>query len=175
LGGAVIAARQMGIITKGGGHAMAAGLSVHAERIEDLKFFLNERLAPDLAGRPSVPGHYMDGALKIAGANLDLVETLAKVGPFGSGNPEPRFVITNALIVHVEPVGKDQSHLRMNLSDETGKRLNAIAFRAVETDMGQALIHHGGVPFHVSGKIRINTWQGRSSVQILVDDAAPVW
>ena len=175
LGGAVIAARQMGIITKGGGHAMAAGLSVHAERIEDLKFFLNERLAPDLAGRPSVPGHYMDGALKIAGANLDLVETLAKVGPFGSGNPEPRFVITNALIVHAEPVGKDQSHLRMSLSDETGKRLNAIAFRAVETDMGQALIHHGGVPFHVSGKIRINTWQGRSSVQILVDDAAPVW
>ena len=63
----------------------------------------------------------------------------------------------------------------MSLSDETGKRLNAVAFRAVETEMGQALIHHGGVPFHISGKIRRNTWQGRSSVQVLVDDAAPVW
>jgi single-stranded-DNA-specific exonuclease len=175
LGGAIIAARQAGIINKGGGHAMAAGLSVDAERIEDLKVFLNERLAPAMAGRPAVPGHSIDGALKVAGANMDLVETLAKVGPFGSGNPEPRFVITNTTIAHADPVGQDQSHLRLSLTDETGRRLNAIAFRAVETDMGQALIHHGGAPFHVSGKIRINTWQGRSSVQLLVDDAAPVW
>ena len=175
LGGAIIAARQAGIINKGGGHAMAAGLSVDAERIEDLKVFLNERLASAMAGRPAVPGHSIDGALKVAGANMDLVETLAKVGPFGSGNPEPRFVITNTTIAHADPVGQDQSHLRLSLTDETGRRLNAIAFRAVETDMGQALIHHGGAPFHVSGKIRINTWQGRSSAQLLVDDAAPVW
>ena len=175
LGGAIIAARQAGIITKGGGHAMAAGLSVDAERVEDLKVFLNERLAPAMAGRPAVPGHSIDGALKVAGANMGLVETLAKVGPFGSGNPEPRFVITNATIAHADPVGQDQSHLRLSLTDETRRRLNGIAFRAVETDMGQALIHHGGAPFHVSGKIRINTWQGRSSVQLLVDDAAPVW
>jgi single-stranded-DNA-specific exonuclease len=111
----------------------------------------------------------------VAGANMGLVETLAKVGPFGLGNPEPRFVITNATIAHADPVGQDQSHLRLSLTDETRRRLNGIAFRAVETDMGQALIHHGGAPFHVSGKIRINTWQGRSSVQLLVDDAAPVW
>ena len=175
LGSAIIAARQMGIISKGGGHAMAAGLSIDAERIEDLRFFLNEHLATDLAGRPSIPGHFMDGALKVAGANLKLVETLAKVGPFGSGNPEPRFVITNALIAHADLVGKDQCHLRVSLTDETGKRLNAIAFRSVETEMGQALLHHGGAPFHISGKIRINTWQGRSSVQLLVDDAARVW
>jgi single-stranded-DNA-specific exonuclease len=175
LGGAIIAARQAGIINKGGGHAMAAGLSVDAERIEDLKVFLNERLASAMAGRPAVPGHSIDGALKVAGANMDLVETLAKVGPFGSGNPEPRFVITNTTIAHADPVGQDQSHLRLSLTDETERRLNAIAFRAVETDMGQALIHHGGAPFHVSGKIRINTWQGRSSAQLLVDDAAPVW
>ena len=175
LGGAIIAARQAGIINKGGGHAMAAGLSVDAERIEDLKVFLNERLASAMAGRPAVPGHSIDGALKVAGANMDLVETLAKVGPFGSGNPEPRFVIINTTIAHADPVGQDQSHLRLSLTDETGRRLNAIAFRAVETDMGQALIHPGGAPFHVSGKIRINTWQGRSSAQLLVDDAAPVW
>ena len=175
LGCAIIAARQAGIINKGGGHAMAAGLSVDAERVDDLKVFLNERLATAMAGRPAVPGHSIDGALKVAGANMDLVETLAKVGPFGSGNPEPRFVITNATIAHADPVGQDQSHLRLSLTDETGRRLNAIAFRAVETDMGQALIHHGGAPFHVSGKIRINTWQGRSSAQLLVDDAAPVW
>ena len=175
MGNLIIAATQKGIITKGGGHAMAAGLSVNPERVDDLKFFLNERLAPDLVGRPSVPGHYLDGALKIAGADMTLVETLKKVGPFGSANPEPRFVITNALITHIATVGVDQNHLRMSLSDEMGNRLNAIAFRAIETDMGQALVHHGGEPFHISGKIRNNIWQGRSTVQILVDDAAPVW
>jgi single-stranded-DNA-specific exonuclease len=175
LGGAVIAARQAGILTKGGGHAMAAGLTVDADRLDDLKDFLNERLAEVMAGRPAIPGHSIDGALKVAGANMELVETLAKVGPFGSGNPEPRFVITNARIAHADPVGHDQSHLRLTLTDETGKRLNAIAFRAVETDMGQALLKHGGAPFHVCGKIRINTWQGRSSAQLLVDDAAAVW
>ncbi len=175
LGGAVIAARQAGILTKGGGHAMAAGLSVEADRLDDLKTFLGERLAEVMAGRPAVPGLSIDGALKVAGANMHLVETLAKVGPFGSGNPEPRFVVTNARIAYADPVGKDQSHLRLTFTDETGKRLNGIAFRAVETDMGQALIKHGGAPFHIAGKIRINTWQGRSSAQILVDDAAAVW
>ena len=175
LGSAVIAARQAGIIEKGGGHAMAAGLSVKADRLQDLKDFLGERLAAVMAARPAVPGLAMDGALKVSGANLALVETLAKVGPFGSGNAEPRFVITNARIAFADPVGRDQSHLRLSLTDETGNRLSGIAFRAVDTDMGQALIHHGGAPFHIAGKIRINTWQGRSSAQILVDDAAAVW
>ncbi len=175
LGSAVIAARQAGIIVKGGGHAMAAGLSVDANRLQDLKDFLGERLAAVMAGRPAVPGLAMDGALKVSGANLALVETLAKVGPFGSGNAEPRFVITNARIAFADPVGRDQSHLRLSLTDETGNRLSGIAFRAVDTDMGQALIHHGGAPFHIAGKIRINTWQGRSTAQILVDDAAAVW
>ncbi|NQU55841.1 MAG: single-stranded-DNA-specific exonuclease RecJ [Rhodospirillales bacterium] len=175
LGSAVIAARQAGIISKGGGHAMAAGLSVDASRVQDLKDFLGERLATVMAGRPAVPGLSLDGALKVAGANMDLVETLAKVGPFGSGNAEPRFVITNAKIAFADPVGRDQNHLRLSLTDETGKRLAGIAFRAVDTDMGQALIHHGGAPFHIAGKIRINTWQGRSTAQLLVDDAAPLW
>ncbi len=175
LGSAIISARQMGIISKGGGHAMAAGLSIDIDRIGDLRLFLNDRFADDFADRPIVPAHLMDGALKVAGANLNLVKALEKVGPYGSGNPEPRFVITNALINHADLVGKDQSHLRMTLSDETGRRLNAIAFRAVDTNMGQALINHGGAPFHVSGKIRVNSWNGRSTVQLLVDDAAPVW
>ena len=175
LGTAVIAARQAGILTKGGGHAMAAGLTVEADRLEDLKAFLNERLHEVMAARPSIRGLSIDGALKVAGAHMGLVESLQRVAPFGSGNPEPRFVITSARIAHADPVGKDQSHLRLSLTDETGKRLNAIAFGAVDTEMGQALIHHGGAPFHIAGKIRINTWQGRSSAQMIVEDAAPLW
>lgn len=175
LGAAVIAARQAGILTKGGGHAMAAGLTVPLDRLEDLRAFLDDRLADDIAARPDVPGLTIDGGLAVRGANLELAETLASVGPYGSGNPEPRFVIRSATIAHAAPVGRDQSHLRVSLTDDSGKRLNGIAFRAVETKMGQALLKHGGAPFHIAGKIRVNTWQGRSSAQIIIDDAAAVW
>lgn len=175
LGAAVIAARQAGILTKGGGHAMAAGLTVPRGRIDELRAFLNDRLADDMAARPAVPGLTIDGGLAVRGANLELAETLASVGPYGSGNPEPRFVIRSATIAHAAPVGRDQSHLRLSLTDDSGKRLNGIAFRAVETKMGQALLKHGGAPFHIAGKIRVNTWQGRSSAQIIIDDAAAVW
>jgi hypothetical protein len=84
-------------------------------------------------------------------------------------------------IPHIkEAINERQIHISISTIGtywfiRTGKRLKGIAFRAVDTDMGQALIHHGGAPFHIAGKIRINTWQGRSSAQILVDDAAPVW
>ena len=123
----------------------------------------------------SEPGMTIDGGIAVRGANLQLAETLAGVGPYGAGNPEPRFVIRSAVIAHADPVGRDQSHLRLSLTDESGKRLNGIAFGAVETPMGQALLKHGGAPFHIAGKIRVNSWQGRSSAQIIIEDAAPVW
>ncbi|MHA1598426.1 MAG: single-stranded-DNA-specific exonuclease RecJ [Alphaproteobacteria bacterium] len=175
LGSAIIAARQAGILTKGGGHAMAAGLTVPLDRLDDLRAFLNERLSDDMAARPVVPTMTIDGGIAVRGANLHLAETLDSIGPYGSGNPEPRFVIRSATIAHAAPVGHDQSHLRVSLTDESGKRLNGIAFGAVETPMGQALLNHGGAPFHIVGKIRVNTWQGRSSAQIVIEDAAPVW
>ena len=175
LGSAVIAARQKGILTKGGGHAMAAGFSIDPDRMEDLKRFLNDRLAQAKNINLSRPGQPVDGILKLSAVNMELIETLATLAPFGSGNPEPCFVITNVYVAHVDVVGHDQRHLRLSLTDETGRRLNAIAFGAVETALGQALINHCNAPFHVLGKIRLNTWQGRSTAQFLVEDAATVW
>lgn len=175
LGAAIIAARQSGLLLKGGGHAMAAGLTVERGKVESLKTFLNDRLTGEMTALPAVRALYVDGGLKIAGANLGLAEVLESIGPYGAGNSEPRFAIASARIAHADAIGADQSHLRLTLTDESGKRLKAIAFRAVETEMGQALIHHGGAPFHIAGKLRINTWQGRSTPQLLVDDAAPVW
>ena len=175
LGTTVIAARQSGLLLKGGGHAMAAGLTVERDKIEELKAFINDRLSGQLEALPAVRALYVDGAVKVAGADLNLAEVLESVGPYGSGNSEPRFVIASARIAHADAIGRDQSHLRLTLTDDSGKNLKAIAFRAVETEMGQALLHHGGAPFHIAGKIRINTWQGRSTPQLLIDDAAPVW
>jgi len=163
LGAAVIAARQAGILEKGGGHAMAAGLTVARARLGDLQAFLRQRLGAAVAARPVVPVLSLDGALRIAGANAELADTLAAIGPYGSGNPEPRFAIAKARILRADPVGRDQSHLKLTLGDDGTKRLEAIAFRAVESEMGQALIHHGGAPFHIAGKIRVKVLEAQAA------------
>jgi len=91
------------------------------------------------------------------------------------GNPEPRFAIASARIAYAKVVGGDQNHLRCTLAGTDGTRLNGIVFSCMDKDLGQALAHHDGAPFHVAGRLRENVWQGRSSPQLLIDDAAPAW
>ena len=106
---------------------------------------------------------------------MDLLDDLSRLEPFGSGNAEPRFVFPNAKLLRAVAVGADQSHLQCTLAGEGKGKLNGIAFRCMDTDLGQALIHHDGAPFHITGRLRVNTWQGVSSPQLMIDDAAPVW
>ena len=173
LGQAVIAARQAGLVVKGGGHPMAAGFTAEARRLDDLHAFLEDRISASMAPGALVPRLGMDGALKVAGASLDLVETMERMGPFGAGNPEPRFAVAGARVDYAKVVGKEQNHLRLTIVDDGGGRLAAIAFGAMGTDLGRALMHHDGAPFHVAGHVRANTWQGRTTAQMIVEDAAP--
>ncbi len=173
LGAAVIAARQAGLLVKGGGHAMAAGFTVERRRLDELIGFLTQRVADAVGERPPVPSLRLDGALTVAAASRDLVETLSRVGPFGSGNPEPRFAIAAARLAYADVVGSN--HLKCTLAGAEGGRLNAIAFRGLDTDLGPALLNHDGAPFHVAGRLRVNTWRGHSAVEFLIDDAAPAW
>ena len=173
LGQAVIAARQAGLVVKGGGHPMAAGFTAESKRLDDLHAFLEERIAASLGPGTLVPRLSLDGALKVAGASLRLVETLEMMGPFGSGNPEPRFAVAAARVDYAKVVGKDQNHLLLSLVDDGGGRLGAIAFRAMGSDLGRALMNHDGAPFHIAGHVRANTWQGRTTAQMIVEDAAP--
>jgi single-stranded-DNA-specific exonuclease len=174
LGAAVIAARQAGLLVKGGGHAMAAGFSVERAKLADLEVFLSQRLALELGENPAPPGLYIDAVLGVEGANYRLVKTLETLAPFGAGNPEPRFCIKAARLVKVDPVGADQSHLRLILSGEGGQgKLTAIAFRAFDTDLGKALVNHAGLPFDFVGRLKMNVWNGYESVQLQVDDAQP--
>ncbi|MCW8914752.1 MAG: single-stranded-DNA-specific exonuclease RecJ [Magnetovibrio sp.] len=173
LGGAVIAARQAGLLVKGGGHAMAAGFSIEREKLPELEAFLAERVVKAVGNNPPPPGVYIDTITSAAGANMHLVKTLEQIGPFGVGNPEPRFCIKDAIVAKATPVGADQSHVSLILTDTGGGgRLKAIAFRAFDTDLGKALMNHGGMPFHFVGRLRINVWNGYESVQLMVDDAA---
>ena len=170
LGAVIIAARQAGLLLKGGGHAMAAGFSLTREQLDGFRGFLGERLAAQMQG-PLRPVFELDGALDPGGGTLDLVKSLLCLGPFGSGNGEPRFAVTGALVKSARVVGA--GHVSCILSGRSGGRLKAIAFRAADTDLGRALLAKDGTPMHLAGPLRIDNWQGNSTVQLFIEDGAP--
>jgi single-stranded-DNA-specific exonuclease len=169
LGAAIIAARQAGLLSKGGGHSMAAGFTVARAQLDAFRAFLGERLAAQLA-RPLRPLMLLDGALDVAGATESLVESLARLAPFGSGNAEPRFALTSARIGQARIVGS--GHVSCRLSGQNGGWLKAIAFRAADSEMGHALLAGDGTRLHLAGTLRLDHWQGRTSVQLIIEDAA---
>ncbi|MBT7033058.1 MAG: single-stranded-DNA-specific exonuclease RecJ, partial [Rhodospirillaceae bacterium] len=170
LGAAVIAARQSGLLINGGGHAMAAGITCAPDKLAEFRAFLEERVARHIASTGFVPSLTVDGVLNAGGATLELIADVQKLGPFGSGNAEPRFAFSGLRVAKSDVVGKD--HVRCYLNDAGGARLTAIAFRAADSEMGKALLDRSGVPLNLVGRLRENIWQGRSSVQLLIDDAA---
>jgi single-stranded-DNA-specific exonuclease len=176
LGAMVIAAGQAGIIEKGGGHAMAAGFTVAAGRLAEFRAFLDERIDARVREAGIRPTLKLDGALTTAGAYLDLAESLAELGPFGSGNPEPRFALAHARVTYADRVG--ENHVRCTLESPEGgpkSKLSGICFRSTDRPLGQALLAAGGKSMHVAGRLRVNSWQGRSSAQLLIEDAQPLW
>lgn len=177
LGPAVIAARQAGLLVNGGGHAMAAGFTAAADRLDELRAFLAERLGDGIDRDGLVPLLSIDGVLSAAGATSGLVAHLDVLAPFGAANSEPRFAFPAIRLAHVEPVGT--GHLRCTLVDAAGTaeraatRLNAIAFRAAESPLGRFLMASRGRAVHVAGHLRRDTYRGGDAVQLLIDDAAP--
>ena len=171
LGPAVVAARQAGLLINGGGHAMAAGFTVAAEKLDRLQAFLDERLGDGLDHERLVPELRVDAALSLGAAQAELMGHIDRLAPFGTGNPEPRFVLPGVRVAHTEFVGN--GHLRCTLTDPLdGTRLRAIAFRAAGTPLGQLLTETRGVTIHVAGHLRRDTWRGGDAVRLSIDDAA---
>ncbi|MFP6707789.1 MAG: single-stranded-DNA-specific exonuclease RecJ [Alphaproteobacteria bacterium] len=170
LGAAVTAAKQAGLLLAGGGHAMAAGLSVAVDKMAELEVFLTERIAQAMAGQPQRREISLDGALSVSGASRDLFDTLEGAGPFGAGHPEPRFAIANADVVKADLVG--QNHVRMVMAGPRGGRLKGIAFGIADTPLGQAMLSAKGRSLHLAGHLRADDWQGRRGVQLFIEDAA---
>jgi len=171
LGAAVIAGRQAGVLLEGGGHAMAAGLTVARDSLAEARAFLRERIGKALLLSGFTPTLGFDGALQPRAATPALVETLERLGPYGMGNAEPRFAVPAATVQRPEVVGRD--HVRCFLAGADGGRLKAIAFRAAESPLGQAMLQADGRPLHLAGKLRLDLWGGRAGVQLIVEDAAP--
>jgi single-stranded-DNA-specific exonuclease len=153
---------------------MAAGFAVARERLAELGSFLEERIARQRAEAGEELGRmlYLDGAIAVRAATPDLIASLNALAPFGTGNAEPRFVIPAARIGKADVVG--ENHVRVFVSGDDGGRLKAMAFRAADNPLGRALLETGGLPLHLAGKLRADTWMGRNEVQMFIDDAAPV-
>lgn len=173
LGSAVIAARQSELLINGGGHKMAAGFTVAADRLAELTRFLCDRVAAEAGTGGLIPVLRLDGTVSVGGASLDLIRALERLQPFGQGNAEPRFAIPEARVVQARIVGED--HVQIQVADAMGGRLKGIAFRCADTPMGQALLRaQGDRPIHLAGRLRLDTWQGVEKVQLMVDDAAEI-
>ncbi|WP_174502396.1 single-stranded-DNA-specific exonuclease RecJ [Acidiphilium sp. C61] len=172
LGGAIIAARDAGLLIKGGGHAMAAGFTLEAGRIDALRDFLVERLAA-AAMLPDAPDLPIEGTAAVTGIDETLAAAIGRVGPFGAGNEEPVFVVPRARIVRSDRIGRNEKTIRAIVEGETGGRLKTILFRAGISDLAAALSRPGGEPLNLAGHIRAEQWNGRTTVSLILIDASP--
>lgn len=171
LGAAIIAAREEGLLVAGGGHAMAAGLTVDTDRLSAFTEFLDTRLSRDVERARVGQSIQLDLSLSPGGLTPDLVTTLEAAGPYGVGWPAPRVAVGPVRIVKADIVGKD--HLRIIASGGDGISFKGIAFRAAETEMAQTLLHRSaGRRFHLAGRVKIDDWGSRPAAELHLEDAA---
>lgn len=170
LGAAIHQVAREGLLIKGGGHKMAAGLTVDPDKTEAAMARLGELLERQGSGKMGPADLRLDGLLMPGAAQVDLVTQLEEAGPFGAGAPAPRFAFPDVQISFAKQVGAN--HLKITFGDGMGARLDAICFGAMDGPLGPRLLNHGGARFHLAGRLDINVWQGRQSVQLRLEDAA---
>ena len=171
LGALIITAREQGLLIAGGGHAQAAGFTVAMDRLDDLRLFLSDGVArAGMAG--TVPRLTLDAQVLPRSLNVDLVERIGQLGPFGNANPEPCLVLPRVRFCGARVVGN--GHVQGRLEGEDGASLKAIAFRAAEGPLGRALLGpaRDGRPLNVAGAASLDHWRGTTRVSFRVIDAA---
>lgn len=172
LGAAVIAAVNEGLAQKGGGHAMAAGVTLAPGQLGPFRAFIDEQLRDAVAAARTRTSVKIDAALTARGATTDFVRDMERAGPFGAGNPTPVFAFPSHTVRFAEVVGAG-GHVRLTVSSGDGASLKAIAFRAAGTPLGDALLKaRDGGRLHISGTLNRDHWQGRETVQLRISDAA---
>lgn len=170
LGAAVLAAKDMGLLVAGGGHAMAAGLTVAKDKVDAFAEFLDERLASDVAKASESRALLIDAVVAPGGVTPALADALEEAGPYGMGWPAPRIAAGPMRVVKADVVGKD--HVRAIMAGEDGRSLKTVAFRQAETELGQAILHGArGRRLWVAGRAKVDDWGGRASAELHIDDA----
>jgi single-stranded-DNA-specific exonuclease len=170
LGRAVRQAVHDGVLVKGGGHAMAAGVTLRRTQLAEFRASIEAALADSVAVARQANRLSIDGAVSARAITTDLVTTLEKAGPFGAGNPAPVLALPAHQLVYADEVG--QAHVRVRLKSGDGAQVNGIAFRAIGQPLGDALLAARGQPLHVAGTLSIDRWQGAERVQFRITDVA---
>ena len=170
IGGAVRQCVAEGLLVKGGGHAMAAGLTVARDRLELVTARLDGMLRERTGAARTATALEIDGALTPSGVNDELIDLIGKAGPYGQGNPQPRFVFPAHRVRFTKVMG--EAHVRATLEAGDGSKLDAVAFRAVGQPHGELLLSSGGMPVHVAGNLRRDTWGGRERIELMIEDVA---
>ncbi|WFE75655.1 single-stranded-DNA-specific exonuclease RecJ [Roseinatronobacter sp. S2] len=170
LGAAIQRLAHEGLLIKGGGHKMAAGLTVARAQMEDAMARLGDLLARQGAADRPAAGLKLDGMLMPGAVTPELIDQLDRAGPFGASMRAPRFAFADMAVRSTRPMG--ESHLRLRFGGDHGPTLDAVAFRAFETDLGSFLMTSQGRRIHLAGQIEINHWGGRQTPQLRLEDAA---
>ena len=150
---------------------MAAGLTVETARLGDLRGFLEERLGPQVAAAQD-RALSIDAALTAGAATLELIELLEQAGPYGTAHPSPVFAFPAHRVLYADRAGGD--HIRCTIAAADGKKLKAVAFRAMGTELGELLLSEKQLPLHVAGRLTIDDWSGARVPCLHIEDAARV-
>ncbi|MBE6468066.1 MAG: single-stranded-DNA-specific exonuclease RecJ [Alphaproteobacteria bacterium] len=172
LGALVIAAKERGILTKGGGHTMAAGFSLEEAKIEEFKKFVGEYVSNKIDGEEVTPVIEIDSVLDVGGANIDLADYLEKLEPYGAGNSEPKLMLKKVNII--KPVLFGVGHVRCVLTSQNGGNIKGIAFRVGDNQIGHTMLNAKKDFFDVVGVLRHDKWNGRNDVQFIIEDIRKV-
>lgn len=172
IGKMVREAVDLGLLVKGGGHAMAAGLTVEKSKLGELRSYFEEKAADNIADLTAKRTLKIDGALAASGMTTDLVDMIERAGPYGAGHSQPVFVLPNHMLKDARIVGAN--HVKVSFSGMDGGRIDGICFREADTELGKAFLNGRGQSFHVAGNININYWRGMKQVQIRLMDAVRV-
>ena len=172
IGSVIIAAAQNKILLKGGGHKMAGGFSIDVEKIEKFKEFIFRKFRNINEDLTSEKPLLLDSIISPTSINLDFYNKVNVLAPFGSGNPEPKFLIEDLKTVNSKIVG--EKHIKSVLIGKDGSAFKTIAFNAVEKDLGAYLLKKNNKPFSIAGKLSLNEWKGQSNVEFIIDDISVI-
>lgn len=170
IGTAIIKAKELGILTEGGGHVMAAGFTLHQDNIPKFKEFLKEYISNSTNSQKITPVLKIDSIIDITGITHELTSKLSILEPFGTANEEPRFAILNAKLTGCDSL--NGGHIRSFFTSDNGRSIVAMAYKALGSKLGDTLLNNKGKRFNIAGKIRTNIWQGKKHIQFVIDDIA---
>ncbi len=168
LGALIISAKDKGVLTKGGGHTLAAGFSLEENKIEDFRQFVGEYVISRAGEEKVLPTKQIDAILDLGGVNDELAEYLEKLEPFGQGNPEPLLMIKGIRII--KPAAMGIGHIRCILFSDNGDSLKAVAFRVGDNEIGYTLMNPTKQKYDICGTLKFDRWNGRQNLQFIIDD-----